>query len=78
MLTALLLWPSWRLGLLVTHSPPDMASSSLRPIRPLGRMAGAPLIYQHVTRDRDQVIARALGGLARQARGYDRDQADDA
>jgi hypothetical protein len=41
-------------------------------------MAGAPLIYQHATRDRDQMIARALGGLARQARAYDRDQADDA
>lgn len=38
----------------------------------------AALIYQHATRDWDQVIARALGGLARQARAHDRDQADDA
>jgi integrase len=38
----------------------------------------AALIYQHATRDRDQVIARAPGGLARQARAHDRDQADDA
>ena len=38
----------------------------------------AALIYQHATRDRDQVIARALGGLARQARVHDRDQAEDA
>lgn len=38
----------------------------------------AALIYQHATRDRDQVIARALGGLARQAPAHDRDQADDA
>jgi integrase len=28
----------------------------------------AAMIYQHATRDRDQVIAKALGGLARQAR----------
>jgi hypothetical protein len=28
----------------------------------------AAMIYQHATRDRDQVIAQALGGLARQAR----------
>ncbi len=28
----------------------------------------AAMIYQHATRDRDQVIANALGGLARQAR----------
>jgi hypothetical protein len=28
----------------------------------------AAMIYQHATRDRDQVIAEALGGLARQAR----------
>ena len=27
----------------------------------------AAMIYQHATRDRDQVIAKALGGLARQA-----------
>jgi len=25
------------------------------------------MIYQHATKDRDQVIAKALGGLARQA-----------
>jgi len=30
--------------------------------------ARAAMIYQHATRDRDQVIANALGGLARQAR----------
>jgi len=29
----------------------------------------AAMIYQHATRDRDQVIAKALGGLARKARG---------
>jgi hypothetical protein len=28
----------------------------------------AALIYQHATRDRDQVIADALGGLVRQVR----------
>jgi hypothetical protein len=28
----------------------------------------AALIYQHATRDRDQVIAMALGDLARQVR----------
>jgi len=28
----------------------------------------AAMIYQHATSDRDQVIAQALGGLARQAR----------
>ncbi len=28
----------------------------------------AAIIYQHATRDRNQVIAEALGGLARQAR----------
>lgn len=28
----------------------------------------AAMIYQHATRDRDQVIAQALGILARQAR----------
>lgn len=26
------------------------------------------MIYQHATRDRDQAIAQALGGLARKAR----------
>jgi hypothetical protein len=26
------------------------------------------MIYQHATRDRDQAIAQALGGLAREAR----------
>lgn len=34
------------------------------------------MIYQHATRDRDQVIAKALGGLARQARIIGQDQAD--
>ena len=29
----------------------------------------AAMIYQHATWDRDQVIAKALGGLARKARG---------
>ena len=38
----------------------------------------AAMIYQHATRDRDQVIAEALGGLARQARILDHDQADNA
>ncbi|MGI9006623.1 MAG: tyrosine-type recombinase/integrase [Streptosporangiaceae bacterium] len=36
----------------------------------------AAMIYQHATLDRDQVIAKALGGLAREARRTDRDQAD--
>jgi hypothetical protein len=36
------------------------------------------MIYQHATRDRDQVIAKALGGLARQARALDHDQAGNA
>jgi integrase len=36
----------------------------------------AAMIYQHATRDRDQVIAKALGGLARQARILGQDQAD--
>ena len=35
----------------------------------------AAMIYQHATRDRDQVIAKALGGLARQARILGQDQA---
>jgi integrase len=35
----------------------------------------AAMIYQHATRDRGQVIAKALGGLARQARILGRDQA---
>lgn len=36
----------------------------------------AALIYQHATRDRDPVIARALGGFTRQARIPGQDQAD--
>jgi integrase len=36
----------------------------------------AAMIYQHATQDRDQVIAKALGGLARQARNIDQDEAD--
>jgi integrase len=38
----------------------------------------AAMIYQHATQDREQVIAKALGGLVRQARGLDHDQADNA
>jgi hypothetical protein len=34
----------------------------------------AAMIYQHATRNRDQVIAKALGELARQARIIDQDQ----
>jgi hypothetical protein len=30
------------------------------------------MIYQHATRDRDQVIAKALAGQARTARGKSR------
>jgi hypothetical protein len=29
----------------------------------------ASMIYQHATRDRDQVIAKALGTFAKEARG---------
>ena len=36
----------------------------------------AAMIYQHATRDRDQVIAKTLGGLARQTRILGQDQAD--
>ena len=36
----------------------------------------AAMIYQHANRDRDQLIAKALGGLARQARIFGQDQAD--
>jgi hypothetical protein len=32
------------------------------------RGTGAAMIYQHATRDRDQAIARALGGLVREVR----------
>lgn len=35
----------------------------------------AAMIYQHATRDRDEAIAKALGGLMRQVRSYDADQA---
>jgi integrase len=35
----------------------------------------AAMIYQHATRDRDEVIAKALGGLMRQVRSRDADQA---
>jgi hypothetical protein len=42
----------------------------------LGRSSPrAAMIYQRATRDREQVIAKALGGLARQARILDQDQA---
>lgn len=36
----------------------------------------AAMIYQHATRDRDQVIAKALGGLARQALIIDQGEAN--
>jgi integrase len=35
----------------------------------------AAMIYQHATRDRDEAIAKALGGLIHQVRSYDADQA---
>ncbi len=33
------------------------------------------MIYQHATRDRDEAIAKALGGLMHQVRTYSADQA---
>jgi hypothetical protein len=38
----------------------------------------AAMIYQHATRDRDQLIAKALGGLARQALSIDHDSAENS
>jgi integrase len=35
----------------------------------------AAMIYQHATRDRDEAIAKALGGLMHQARSEPADQA---
>jgi hypothetical protein len=36
----------------------------------------AAMIYQHATRDRDQAIAKALGGLVREVREARSDQAE--
>ncbi|MGZ3390669.1 MAG: integrase [Isosphaeraceae bacterium] len=38
----------------------------------------AALICQHATRDRDQVIAKALGGLVREVRSGDPDAGKEA
>jgi integrase len=40
--------------------------------------ARAAMIYQHATRDRDQAIARALGGLVQQARTATPDPPEEA
>jgi hypothetical protein len=36
------------------------------------------MIYQHATRDRDQAIAKALGGLVQQARATTADPPEEA
>ncbi len=38
----------------------------------------AAMIYQHATRDRDQVIAKALGTFVRDARGPMKEPAENA
>jgi integrase len=55
------------------HTGGTLAAASGATIKELMARLGhsstrAAMIYQHATRDRDQVIAKALGGLARQAR----------
>jgi hypothetical protein len=43
----------------------------------LGRSStGAALIYQHATRERDEAIAQALGGLIQQVKSGVIDQAE--
>jgi integrase len=54
------------------HTGGTLAAASGASIKELMARLGhsstrAAMIYQHATRDRDQVIAKALGGLARQA-----------
>ena len=55
------------------HTGGTLAAASGATIKELMARLGhsstrAAMIYQHATKDRDQVIAKALGGLARQAR----------
>ena len=61
------------------HTGGTLAAASGATIKELMARLGhsstrAAMIYQHATRDRDQVIAQALGGLARQAQANPRDQ----
>jgi integrase len=61
------------------HTGGMLAAASGATIRELMARLGhtstrAAMIYQHATRDRDQVIAKALGGLARQVRASARNQ----
>jgi integrase len=74
----------WRSGLHfhdLRHTGGTLAAATGATLKELMARLGhsstrAAMIYQHATRNRDQVIAKALGELARQARIIDQDQAD--